>query len=159
LNVGVTLSRSPGTVGPIGMEDLVESITRGNPSEVKVVLASVVVALAVYQVLLISIGYGRLRPPFLLPRPASRAHRAIGDMLAALIVVVALMCLAVYGWDDDGGAHAVLGAVLLGVLALKVAVVRRGGRLGRLIPLLGTAVFALLALTWIASAGDFLGVG
>jgi uncharacterized membrane protein YbaN (DUF454 family) len=37
--------------------------------------------------------------------------------------------------------------------------VRRGGRLGRLLPLLGTTVFVLLALTWLASAGDFLGVG
>lgn len=141
------------------MEDLVDSLTRGNPTEVKVVLASVVAALAIYQLVLIAIGYGRVRPPFLRARPAARAHRAIGDMLAALIVVVAVMCLAVYGWDDDGGAHAVLGAVLLGVLAFKVAVVRRGGRLGRLLPLLGTSVFALLLLTWIASAGDFLGVG
>lgn len=141
------------------MEDLVDSLTRGNPTEVKVVLASVVAALAIYQLVLIAIGYGRVRPPFLRARPAARAHRAIGDMLAALIVVVAVMCLAVYGWDDDGGAHAVLGAVLLGVLAFKVAVVRRGGRLGRLLPLLGTSVFALLLLTWLASAGDFLGVG
>lgn len=141
------------------MEDLVESLTRGNPTEVKVLLASVVLALAVYQLVLIAIGYGRLRPPFLQARPAARAHRAIGDMLAALIVAVALMCLAVYGWDDDGGAHAVLGAVLVGVLVCKIAIVRRGGRLGRLLPLLGATVFALLALTWIASAGDFLGVG
>ena len=100
-----------------------------------------------------------MRPPLLQARPASRAHRAIGDLLAALIVVVAVMCLAVYGWDDDGGAHAVLGAVLLGALACKIAIVRRGGRLGRLLPLLGVTVFALLALTWIASAGDFLGAG
>jgi hypothetical protein len=139
------------------MENLVESLTRGNPTEVKVVLASVVLGLAVYQLVLIAVGYGRVRPPFLHARPATRAHRAVGDTIAALIVVVAAMCLAVYGWDDDGGAHALLGAVLLGVLALKIAVVRRGGRLGRLLPLLGTAVFALLALTWLASAGDFLG--
>jgi Family of unknown function (DUF6529) len=138
------------------MEDLVESLTRGNPTEVKVVLATVVVALAVYQLLLIAVGYGRLRPPFLGARPASRAHRAIGDALLVLIVVVAIMCLAVYGWDDDGGVHAVAGAVLLGVLAVKVLVVRAGGRLGRLLPLLGAAVFTLLAVTWLASAGDFL---
>jgi Kef-type K+ transport system membrane component KefB len=141
------------------MEDLVERLTRGNPTEVKVLLASVVLALAVYQLVLIAVGYGRLRPPFLQARPAARAHRAIGDALAALIVVVAVMCIAVYGWDDDGGAHAVLGAVLIGVLALKVLVVRRGGRLGRLLPLLGMSVFALLALTWLASAGDFLADG
>lgn len=138
------------------MEDLVESLTRGNPTEVKVVLATVVIALAVYQLVLIAVGYGRLRPRFLQARPASRAHRAIGDALVVLIAVVAVMCLAVYGWEDDGGVHAVAGAVLLGVLAMKVLAVRAGGRLGRLLPLLGAAVFALLAVTWLASAGDFL---
>lgn len=139
------------------MDDLVDTLTRGNAGPVKVVLASVVLALAVYQLALIAVGYGRVRPPFLHARPASRAHRAIGDMLAALIVVIAVLCVAVYGWDEDGGTHAVLGAVLLGVLACKVIVVRRGGRVGRLLPLLGTTVFALLALTWLASAGASLG--
>ncbi|HMJ04553.1 MAG TPA: DUF6529 family protein [Conexibacter sp.] len=138
------------------MEDLVESLTRGNPTEVKVVVATVVIALAVYQLVLIAVGYGRLRPRFLQAGPASRAHRTIGDALLVLIVVVAVMCLAEYGWDDDGGVHAVVGAVLLGVLAVKVLVVRSGGRLGRLLPLLGAAVFTLLAVTWLASAGDFL---
>jgi hypothetical protein len=138
------------------MEDLVETVTRGNAAEVKVVLATIVIALGVYQLLLIAVGYGRLRPPFLAARPAGLAHRAVGDAIAALVLVVAGMCLAVYGFDDDGGVHGALGAVLVGVLAVKVAVVRRGGRLGRLLPLLGAAVFALLALTWLASAGDFL---
>lgn len=142
------------------MEDLVDTLTRGNPSAVKVVLASVVLALAVYQLALIAVGYGLVRPPFLRARPATRAHRAVGDTLAALIVIVALLCFGAYGWgeeDEGGGAHAVLGAVLLGVLAVKIAIVRRGGRLGRLLPLLGITVFALLALTWVASAGDYLG--
>jgi Kef-type K+ transport system membrane component KefB len=138
------------------MEDLVESLTRGNAAEVKVLLATVVAALAVYQLVLIAVAYRRLRPPFLAARPAGLAHRTVGDALAALILVVAAMCLAAYGFDDDGGIHAVLGAVLVGVLAVKVAIVRRGGRLGRLLPLLGTTVFALLALTWLASAGGFL---
>ena len=141
------------------MDDLVESLTRGNPTEVKVVLATVVLALAVYQLVLIAVGYGRVRPPFLQARPATRAHRAIGDALLVLIVVVAVMCLAEYGWDEDGGLHAATGAALLGVLAFKVLAVRGGRRLGRLLPLLGTTVFALLALTWLASAGDFLGDG
>jgi len=93
------------------MEDLVDTLTRGNPSAVKVVLASVVLALAVYQLVLIAVGYGRVRPPFLRARPATRAHRAVGDTLAVLILIVALLC------------------------------------------------FALLALTWVASAGDYLGGG
>ena len=47
---------------------------RGNVTEVKVVLASVVATLAVYQAVLMSIGYGKLRPPFLGSGPASSAH-------------------------------------------------------------------------------------
>ena len=68
--------------GPV--EDLIDSLTRGNPTEVKVVLASVVTALAVYQLVLIAVGYGKLRPPFLGARPASLAHRASGDAIVAI---------------------------------------------------------------------------
>ncbi len=46
---------------------------------------------------------------------------------------------------------------LLAVLALKVAVVRRGLGMSRALPLLGMTVFALLAVTWASSAGGFLG--
>jgi Family of unknown function (DUF6529) len=139
------------------MEDLVESLTRGNVTEVKVVLASVVAALAVYQVLLMAVGYGRLRLPFLRPGPASAAHRAAGDAIVAVTVVVALMCLSYFGLsEDDGRAHAILGAVLLTVIALKIAVLRRWHSLSRYLPLLGISVLVLFALTWATSAGSFL---
>lgn len=36
---------------------------------------------------------------------------------------------------------------------------RIGGTLGRLLPLLGATLFVLLGVTWLTSAGDFLGVG
>jgi hypothetical protein len=139
------------------MEDLVEGLMRDNVAEVKVVLASVALALAVYQLVLIAVGYGKLRPPFLAARPASSAHRAIGDTIAFLLIVVGVTCLSVYGYDDDETVHAAAGTALLAVLTLKVAVVRRGLGLGRALPLLGGTVFALLAVTWASSAGGFLG--
>ena len=143
------------------MEQLIDDLTRGNVTEVKVVLASVVLALAVYQLLLAAVGYGKLRLPFLASAPALWTHRASGDAIVALTLAVAAMCIGYYGFDfgDDGGTHAVVGAVVLGVVAVKVIAVRAGGRLGRLLPLLGVSVFALLAVTWLTSAGDFLGVG
>ena len=64
------------------LEDLFETITRGNVTEVKVVLASVVAALAIYQVLLMAVCYGRLRIGFLQPprwrtgRWATRSRRS-----------------------------------------------------------------------------------
>jgi hypothetical protein len=139
------------------MEDLIEGLMRDNVAEVKVVLASVALALAVYQLVLIAVGYGKLRPSFLGARPASSAHRTIGDTIALLLVVVGVSCVSVYGFDDDETVHAVAGTAMLAVLTLKVAVVRRGLGLGGALPLLGGTVFALLAVTWASSAGGFLG--
>ena len=69
------------------LEDLIETLTPGNATEVKVLLASVALALAVYQLFLIAVGYGKLRPPFLAAAPASSAHRAVGDTIAVLLVL------------------------------------------------------------------------
>jgi hypothetical protein len=138
------------------VEDFVDSLTRGNPTEVKVILASVALALALYQLVLIAVAYGKLRPPFLEGTPASRAHRAVGDTIAALLVVTAVMCFGVFGFDDEYMLHVVAGIALLAVLALKIAVVRWIDRLSGLLPVLGISVWLLLALTWVTSAGDFL---
>jgi hypothetical protein len=138
------------------VEDVVEQLTRGNPTEVKVVLASVALALAVYQLVLIAVGYGKLRPPFLGARPAAKAHRASGDAIAVLLVVVAVMCATYFGFEDGAALHIAAGIALLAVLAAKVAVLRRFHAAGRYLPLLGTSVFVLLVLTWLTSAGSFL---
>jgi hypothetical protein len=140
------------------VEDLIEELTRGNVTEVKVVLASVVLGLAVYQVLLAAVAYGWLRLPFLQQGSASWTHRASGDTILVLTVVIAIMCIGYSGFED-GGAHPIVATILLGVFATKVLVVRFGGRLGRLLPLLGVAVLILFGITWLTSAGDFLGVG
>ena len=140
------------------MEDLVETVTRGNVTEVKVILTSVVAALAVYQVLLMAVGYGKLRPPFLAAAPASATHRAIGDSIVVVTVVIAVMCLSL-GFEDDGATHAIAGAVLFVVIAFKIAVIRRWHRLSHLLPALGISVLLLFAFTWATSAGDFLANG
>ena len=141
------------------MADAIERLARGNVTEVKVVLASVLAALAVYQLALIAVGYGRLRLVFLGWGPATRAHRILGDVVVILVVVVSVACLAVFGFDDDGAPHALSGAALGGVLALKVLVVRRSGGHSRLLPVLGATIFVLLAFTWWTSAGSWLGGG
>ena len=138
------------------MENLIDTLTRGNPTEVKVLLASVALGLAVYQLVLIAVGYGKLRPPFLAAAPASRTHRAVGDTIALLLVITALMCVGYFGFGDDASLHMVAAIALLAVLALKIAVIRRWHALGRFLPALGISVWLLLALTWLTSAGDFL---
>jgi Family of unknown function (DUF6529) len=137
------------------MEDLVERLARGNVSEVKVMLASIALALAVYQLVLIAVCYGKLRVPFLASRPAGLAHRASGDAIAAIMVVVAVMCLSYFGFEDDATVHVVAATALLVVLALKVAVLRVFHGASRFLPLLGTSVFVLLAITWVTSAGMY----
>ncbi len=138
------------------MEDLIERLTRGNPTEVKVVLASVALGLAVYQLVLIAVGYGKLQPRFLGAEPASRTHRASGDSILVLLVVIAVLCVGYFGFEDDGAFHAITGALLLAVLALKVVVIRWWHAAGRFLPVLGITVFLLLAVTWASSAGGFV---
>jgi hypothetical protein len=133
----------------------VEDLVRGNPTEVKVVLASVATALAIYQVVLASIFYRKLRPRFLEAGPAAWTHRASGDTIAVLLIVVAIMCLY-FGLEDDGAFHAVTGFLLLLVLSVKVVVIRWWHAAGRFLPVLGLTVFVLLAATWASTAGAFL---
>ena len=141
------------------MEDLLEGLMRDNVTEVKVVLASVALALAVYQLVLIAVGYGKLRPRFLASPAASLTHRASGDVIVVLVAVVALACLAHFGFDDHGRLHQVTGAALIVVLSFKIAVIRWWHAAGRFLPVLGVSVFVLLALTWLSSAGAYLGDG
>lgn len=149
------------------MDDLIETVTGGHVTAVKIVLASVMLALAVYQVMLIAVGYGKVQPPFLSAASASVAHRAVGDAIVVLVVVVGAMCLGSYGIEDsveDGAPgpewrvtlHVVAGFALAGVLALKLAVLHLWRRAQRLLPLLGTSVLFLLFVTWLSSAGAFL---
>jgi hypothetical protein len=135
------------------VEDFVENLTRGNPGSVKTVLASVVLALASYQLILAAIGYRKL--PIIAARPAFLTHRASGDVIAILLVFVALACLGAFGWEDDYQLHSIAGFAAVAVLAVKVAVVRSGvGR--RFLPVLGISLFALLAVTWGTVTPDFL---
>jgi hypothetical protein len=138
------------------VEDLVERLARGNVTEVKVMVTTVALALAVYQLVLIAVVYGKARPAFLGPGPAAQTHRASGDAIAVLLIVVALMCASYFGLEDDAAFHAVTGAALLAVLAVKVVIIRWWHAAGRFLPVLGISVFLLLAATWASTAGAVL---
>jgi hypothetical protein len=130
-------------------------LVQGNPTEVKVVLASVATALALYQVVLAAIVYRKLRPRFLESGAAAFTHRASGDTIAFLLIVVAIMCLSYFELEDSA-FHAVTGFLLLVVLAMKVVVVRWWHGAGRFLPVLGITVLVLLVATWASTAGAFL---
>ncbi len=138
------------------MEDFLLSLTRGNVSEVKIVLAAVVASLAAYQVGLMAVGYGKVRLPFLEPLPASKAHRAIGDSIVAVTVVVAIMCVGYFGFEDDSAVHILLACALLALLGFKILVIRRLHRLDHLLPTLGISVFLLFWAAWLSAAAGHL---
>jgi hypothetical protein len=155
------------SVRGVRLEELVESLTRGNVSQVKMVLASVVAVLSAYQVFLMVVVYGKLGLPFLQSRAASFAHRAAGDMIVAITLLVAFMCLVYFEVGDgieyarDGEQaratiHVIAGSLLVATIVLKVIVVRWWHRMGRFLPLLGLTVFALFVVTWFTSAGNYL---
>lgn len=149
------------------MDDLIEQMTGGYVTEVKIVLTAIVTALAIYQVVLMGVGYGKLKLPFLKPAPASRAHRSIGDTIVPITLLVGVMCLG-YFEIEDGYEHAregeqgvvalhiVAGFALIGVIAFKIAVVRWWHSLGRFLPLLGISVLALFLITWFSSSARYL---
>ena len=149
------------------MEEFVESLTRGNVSQVKTVLASVVTILALYQVVLMAVGYGKLKLRSLEPKPASFAHRAVGDTIFLITALVAYMCVSYFEVEDgieyarDGETtratvHVVAAIALLSVLALKIVIIRWWHRMGKLLPLLGLSVATLFLITWLTSAGNYL---
>ena len=149
------------------MDDLVDTITRGNVPQVKTVLTSIVAALALYQVAMMAVGYGKLKLGFLKPRAATLAHRSVGDTFFPLTVLVGWMCWAYFGVEDGiehaadnesgrAAIHVVSGTLLLAVLVFKIIVVRWWRALDRFLPHLGLTVLALFALTWATSAGDYL---
>jgi uncharacterized protein DUF6529 len=122
-----------------------------------VIVTTVAFALAAYQLALIAVGYGKVPLGILGPGPATRTHRASGDTIVVLLVVVAVMCASYFGLEEDGAAfHAVTGALLLIVLAVKVAVIRWWHSMSRFLPALGISVFLLLGATWLSTAGTFL---
>lgn len=61
------------------MDDLVDALTFGNVPQVKT-------ALTIYQVAMMSVGYGKVRVPFLKPKAASLAHRSVGDAILPIAV-------------------------------------------------------------------------
>ena len=138
------------------MAELLVDLTGDRVPEVKLVLTGVVVALAAYQVLLMAVGYGKLKLPFLSSQAASFTHRSVGDAIVPVTLFVSIACLTYFGvedWLDEAFGHGVLGLLLLAVLAFKIAVVRRLHSLGRFLPLLGVTVFLLFTLTALTAIG------
>jgi hypothetical protein len=121
----------------------------------KVWLATLAAAFAVFQVLSASKIYGRLGaghgPPWL-----GRAHRASGTLAFLSTIPVAYHCLWALGFagaaDARGLVHGLLGSIFFGALAAKVLLVRSRGLPGWSLPVAGGIVFTSLIGVWLTSS-------
>ena len=149
------------------MESWVDSLSRGNVSQVKTVLASVVLVLAAYQVLLMAVGYGKIKVSFLKPKAAAFTHRAVGDAAVAVGIFVAFLCWSYFGVGDGiehargeettrATIHVVAGSLFVVAVIAKVIVVRWFRSADRLLPGIGLTLFALFSIAWLTSAGNYL---
>ena len=99
---------------------------------------------------MMAVGYNKVKTSFLGPRAASFAHRAVGDTILPITLLV---------FDEEttrATIHVAAGSALVGVLVLKVIVIRWWKSMQRFLPHLGLTVFGLFVVTWVTSAGDYL---
>src|SRR5215216_5218321 len=121
----------------------------------KSVLASLVVLLAILQVVTMSIIYGWLPGSDELRLKLRPYHRWEGRLLFLLVVVVATLCVVTWGPSSATTralVHSILGITVVIALVLKIIVVRYVPSLGRLIPLFGTGLLAGLVAIWFLTA-------
>lgn len=118
--------------------------------------ATLVLGLAVFQLLSALRLYGRLPWPRVAPTWLGDAHRLSGTLAFVASLPVAFHCLWSLGLSPPtnvrGFAHALLGCACYGMVVVKVAAVRSRGAAAWVLPVVGGSVFALLSSVWATSA-------
>jgi hypothetical protein len=133
--------------------------------DMKVVFATVIGVLAIWQIIGGLWIYGRLGRPA--PSWAGTVHRISGGIAVVLAVFVAYCCLWALGLESgtlkDGEpvgtrtvVHGVLGCAVMGAFVVKAAAVRSRRAPGWFLPVAGGLLFALLIAAVLTSAGWYL---
>jgi hypothetical protein len=113
--------------GRLHQPDYSFSLFGTDPVAPKSLLATIMLGLAVLQVLLALWMYRKLPLAGCPPRPVPVAHRVTGFALVALTVPVAVHCLIAYGVQLTSprvAAHSIAGCFLYGAFTAKVLLVR-----------------------------------
>ena len=121
----------------------------------KSLLATVVLGLAVVQVLLALWLYRKLPLAGSPPRPVRLSHRITGFVLFALTVPIAVHCLIAYGVQLTSArvaVHSLAGCLFYGAFTAKVLLVRTRRLPGWALPAAGGALALLVAMLWYTSA-------
>ena len=127
----------------------------------KVWFASVVVVLAVVQVVLGARLFGKIDWPWRGDAPAwlGDVHWLTGTIAFLVSLPVAYHCLWALGFQSTDTRvllHSLVGCFFYGVFTIKVLSVRADGMPGWLLPLAGGATFAALVGLWVTSSLWFI---
>ena len=121
----------------------------------KAVLATVVLGLAVLQVLLALWMYRKLPLAGRPPRPVPLAHRVVGFGLFALTLPIAVHCLIAYGVQLTSvrvAVHSLAGCFFYGAFVAKVLLVQTRRLPGWVLPAVGGTLAVTVAVLWYSSA-------
>jgi uncharacterized protein DUF6529 len=133
-------------------------LTNGNLLLWKVVLATIVMALAGLQVAMAAGFYEVATVPGG-PATATKVHRVSGRIAIALAVVVAFTCLAGPAGPTSPTRvllHSVFGTLIFVLLAAKFAILKLTRSGGRALPFVGIALFLTFGAVWATSVADYV---
>ena len=127
----------------------------GAVNRLKAQLATVMLALALYQLTLALWMYGKLPRAGAAPPPVPQLHRRGGATLLRVSLPVAAHCLLAYGvqlGDLRVAVHSLAGCFFYGAFAAKVLVVRSRRLPGWALPVAGGLLVSLIVVMWYSSA-------
>ena len=123
--------------------------------QLKAVLASVVLGIAVFQVGSASWFMGKLKFLGRAPARLGLTHRITGIAALVLTLPIAYHCAFAYGvqtFDTRTAVHSIAGCFFYGAFVAKVTVVRSKRLPGWALPLAGGTLFVTVAVLWYTSA-------
>jgi hypothetical protein len=153
LAIGVTVAVY--VVGRLHQPDYTFSLFGTDPVPPKSLLATIVLGLAVAQVLLALWIYRKLPLAARPPRAVPITHRVVGFAAVALTVPVALHCLIAYGVQLTSArvaAHSLAGCFFYGAFTAKVLAVQSRRLPGWVLPVAGGLLAVLVGVLWYTSA-------
>ena len=126
-----------------------------DPVPPKSLLATIVLGLAVLQVLLALWMYGKLPLAGSPPRPVPVTHRVTGFVVFALTVPIAVHCLIAYGVQLTSprvAVHSIAGCFFYGAFTAKVLLVHSRRLPGWTLPAAGGTLAVIVGVLWYTSA-------
>jgi len=153
--LGIGVAAAVYVAGRLHQPDYSFSMFGTDPVPPKSLLATIVLGLAVLQVLLALWMYRKLPLAGRPPRPVPVTHRVTGLALFAVTVPVAVHCLIAYGVQLTSlrvAVHSVAGCLFYGAFTAKVLLVHSRRLPGWALPAAGGTLAVIVGVLWYTSA-------